>query len=461
MSCSLIGKTHMYADAEGLKRLGIAPDSVIGARVSECGFDAYAREDGLRGDGPDGIYDTKPSPYNDYLHDKGYEAENAWHDHANSGITDAGEVASGFLMANANLPANIAEEDSETPWLTSTAIEFLRERKAIGEPWCCHLSYIKPHWPYIVPAPYHNMYGVEHMLPVNRDVIEKENTHPVYQAFMNNIIGQAFQRDEVLDKVVPAYMGLIKQCDDQLGRLFAYLESSGQMDDTLIVLTSDHGDYLGDHWLGEKDLFHQASVKVPLIVYDPSTDADATRGTVCDALVESIDLAATFVDYAGGEVPEHIIEGKTLRPFLEDSSPTTWRDFVISEYDYSLTPMCKRLGLEPVEARLFMVADHRYTFMHAEGGFRPLLFDRETDPNEFIDLGTSEAHQSIIDEFYVKLGRWARRGSQRTTISDNDIIAKRGGNFRRGILVGLYDDDDVSDELIANYRGTAKRYVDP
>ena len=73
-----------------------------------------------------------------------------------------------------------------------------------------------------------------------------------------------------------AYMGLIKQIDDQMGLLFKHLRDSGQMDNTVIVITSDHGDYLGDHWLGEKDLFHEPSVKVPLIIYDPSPEADAT-----------------------------------------------------------------------------------------------------------------------------------------------------------------------------------------
>jgi arylsulfatase A-like enzyme len=118
-----------------------------------------------------------------------------------------------------------------------------------------------------------------------------------------------------------------------------YLEETGRMEDTMIVLTSDHGDYLGDHWLGEKDLFHEQSVKVPLIVYDPSPEADATRGTVCDELVESIDLAATFIEAAGGKVPDHIVEGRSLAPFLRGEKPGEWRDFAVSEYDYSATPM--------------------------------------------------------------------------------------------------------------------------
>src|SRR3546814_15024386 len=84
-------------------------------------------------------------------------------------------------------------------------------------------------------------------------------------------------------------MGLVKQLDDHFGRLFAFLEAEGRMADTLIVLTSDHGDYLGDHWLGEKELFHEESVRIPMIICHPSAEADATRGTCDSRLVEAID----------------------------------------------------------------------------------------------------------------------------------------------------------------------------
>ena len=111
-------------------------------------------------------------------------------------------------------------------------------------------------------------------------------------------------------------MGLIKQIDDQLGVLFRFMQARGLMDNTLIVFTSDHGDYLGDHWMGEKDLFHEPSVKVPLIVCDPSAAADAARGTVCDALVETIDLAPTFLEALGADPAEqsHRLEGRSLVP---------------------------------------------------------------------------------------------------------------------------------------------------
>lgn len=452
MDCWLIGKTHMKADAAGMARLGLAPDSMIGARQAECGFDSWIRDDGLWAYGPDGYYDEKRSPYNEYLKSKGYDGENPWADYANAGISDD-QIASGWMFRNADKPANIREEDSETPWLTSETIAFMEQAKG---PWCAHVSYIKPHWPYIVPAPYHDMFGKNHVPQAKRHDVERDNPHPVFGAYMENKIAQAFQRDEVREKVIPAYMGLIKQCDDQLGRLLAYLEETDTLKDTMIVLTADHGDYLGDHWLGEKDLFHEQSVKVPMIIFDPRDTADSTRGTSCDALVESIDLAATFVEAAGGVVPDHIIEGRSLLPWLRGERPE-WREFAISEYDYSATPQAVKLGLNPRDARLFMVFDGRYKMMHAEGGFRPMLFDLQNDPDEFDDLAKTDSHADVLERMYGMLAQWGRRMSQRVTRSEQEIIAMRGASGRKGVLPFLYDGSEVPEELTQTYRGALRQ----
>ena len=455
MDCWLIGKTHMKADAEGMERLGLSPDTIIGARQAECGFDTWIRDDGLWAQGPDGFYDEKRSPYNEYLKDKGYPSENPWADFANAGIDDEGDIASGWIFKNADKPANVSEEDSETPWLTTKTIEFMKEKTG---PWCAHVSYIKPHWPYIVPAPYHNMFGENHVPAPTRDMAEREDPQPVFGAYMENKIATAFQSDEVRKKVIPAYMGLIKQCDDQLGRILEHLEQTDTLKDTMIVLTSDHGDYLGDHWLGEKDLFHEQSVKVPMIVYDPRAGADVTRGTTSDALVESIDLAPTFVDFAGGKIADHILEGRSLTPILHGET-VEWRDVAISEYDYSATPQAVKLGLAPRDARLFMVFDGRYKLMHAEGGLRPMLFDLQNDPEEFHDLAKDSVRtpeiETEIDRLYAHLFKWARRMSQRVTKSEDDIIAMRGRSIRRGILPFLADGTEVPEELLQFYKGKA------
>jgi len=173
-------------------------------------------------------------------------------------------------------------------------------------------------------------------------------------------------------------------------------------------------------------------------------------------LVEAIDLAPTIIEAMGGEPPDNILEGRSLLPFLRGETPTDWREFAISEYDYSATPMCTNLGLRPKDARLFMVATDRYTFMHAEGGFRPMLFDRNIDPVELNDLGQSDAHTAVIAEMYDHLAAWGRRMSQRTTISDAEIEGKRGGPENVGIFIGAFDEAEFEPRFTRKLTGKAK-----
>lgn len=457
MGCWLVGKTHMKADRKGMRRLGLEPDSIIGARVAECGFDVWERDDGMRPEGPDGFYDEGGAlKYNEFLRSKGYAGDNPWHDYANSGIDDAGNVLSGWFLENSDQPANIREDDSETPYLTRRGIEFI---EAQGDaPWCCHLSYIKPHWPYVVPEPYASMFGPRDFLPVNRSEAERDTDHPVFKGFQNAPVSKAFSRDDVRNKVLGAYMGLIKQCDDQMGVLFEWLEKTGRMDDTMIVVTSDHGDFLGDHWLGEKTFFHDASIKVPLIIYDPSEDADATRGTVSDAMVECIDLLPTFVDVAGGmsEALDHVVEGRSLMPLLHGGAGPT-RNVMICEYDYSATPLADRLDLHPKNARMIMVADARYKMIHFESDHRPMLFDLEADPDELVDLGNDAAHSDIVARLYDHLFEWACRPSARTTVSSDMLRSIRKKVGRTGVLLGVVGQGDVSSEFTENYVGRKAR----
>jgi arylsulfatase A-like enzyme len=319
------------------------------------------------------------------------------------------------------------------------------------QPWCLHLSYIKPHWPYIVPDPYHRMYGSNDVIAVRRSERERDNPHPVFGAFMQHRVGRAFSQPGVREHVIPAYMGLIKQIDDQLGKLFAFMNERDLFDNTMVVFTSDHGDYLGDHWLGEKDLFHEASVKIPLIVCDPSPAADATRGSCNDTLVESIDLLPTFVEACAGRAQPHRLEGRSLLPWLRGDRPRRWRSHVISEYDYSMLPGSAALQVAPCDARLFMIADQRWKYIAAPG-FRAMLYDRRTDPDEYVDLGDDAAHADVRAELESVLNRWARRLSQRTTLSDEDILARRGGSIGRGVLIGYWDESQAP-QALAEFKG--------
>jgi arylsulfatase A-like enzyme len=318
--------------------------------------------------------------------------------------------------------------------------------EAGDEPWLCHLSYIKPHWPYIVPAPYHDMYGPDDILPAVRSEAEKATDHPVFKAYIESRICRTFARDEVRERVIPAYMGLIKQLDDQLGVLFAHMEKRGMFENTMIVFTSDHGDYLGDHWMGEKDLFHEQSVRVPMIIYDPRPEADTGRGTATDAFMESIDLAPTFIDFFGGAQKPHIIEGKSLTPLLNGTTPENWRTYAISEYDYATRPARLALGTDQETAQLFMIRDQQWKFIHAVG-YRPILFDLENDPDELTDLGASPdpAHEEVRRRMRDALFEWACRHHSRITRTPEEI-ENMAGKEPPGVLIGFWDEEDLAAE---------------
>ncbi|MBT9370012.1 sulfatase-like hydrolase/transferase [Rhizobium sp. CSW-27] len=444
---ALIGKTHMVADQEGMQRLGIDPASIIGVHVSQCGFEPFERDDGLH---PSTDYDPDPA-YDRYLRDLGFEDANPWEHYANSGEGDDGEDFNGWLLTHADKAARIPEEHSETPYMTRRAIRFIDEAEARGESWCAHLSYIKPHWPYIVPAPYHTMYSARDVKPAVRHVAERVDPHPVLAAFQQERYSLNFSRDEVREKVIPAYMGLIKQIDDQMGVLFDFLEARGLFDNTLIVFTSDHGDYLGDHWLGEKYMFHDASVKVPLIIYDPSPEADATRGSVRDDLVEMIDMAPTFLEFLGGGSKPHILEGRSALPLLRDARASNGRRYAVSEYDYAGDRVRLALDLPVSECRLYMITDAHHKLVTGPG-IAPMLFDLAGDPDELVDRGRDPEMTPVITRLDMALNHWLQTPANRITVPD-DWVTSTDEKMRyfdplieQGVLIGYWDEAELEEQ---------------
>ena len=111
------------------------------------------------------------------------------------------------------------------------------------------------------------------------------------------------------------YHGAQKEVDDQLAHLFDYLEATGLADSTLVVLTSDHGEMGGDHWLLEKVGYWDESFHVPLIIRDPDPAASPTRGRVVHSFTESVDVLPTICAWLGIEVPLQA-DGFALQPFI-------------------------------------------------------------------------------------------------------------------------------------------------
>mgnify|MGYP006278213265 CR=1 FL=1 len=429
---ALVGKTHMVPDLEGLKRLGVDPKTDLGVHLSQCGFEPYERDDGVHPPG-------KLNPdlgYNRYLNALGYAGANPWHDHANSALGADGSVLSGWSLRHARLPARVAEPHSETAYMTDRALQFIRETG--DRPWVLHLSYIKPHWPLMAPAPYHALYGPDDVPAPVRSAAEREHAHPVVRAFMDMECSQTYSDDTMRAATVPTYMGLIRQLDDHIGRLLDELERSGRLDDTAIIFTSDHGDYLGDHWLGEKELFHDASARIPLLISDPDPSADATRGTTDARMVEAIDIVPTILDWMGIADPGQRIEGRSLAPSLRAAAETDpWRDAAFSEIDYAFYRSRLTLGVSPAAARAWMVRSERWKYVHYKG-FAPQLFDLQEDPDELVDLGGSAGHAAVRAEMQsMLLDRLTDRRS-RVALSDQVVADRTDGSTRAGVIIGQW-----------------------
>jgi arylsulfatase A-like enzyme len=217
------------------------------------------------------------------------------------------------------------------------------------------------------------------------------------------------------------------------------MESQGRWQDTLVVFCSDHGDYLGDHHLGEKELYHDTVNRTPLIIYDPDSRADALRGHVeSQRFVEAIDLAPTFMDALGARPHPDRLEGASLVPILRGEPTPTWRSFTVSEFDYSFRTATRRaLGRPIKQCGITTMRDHQYKYVHCEG-FRPLLFDLQSDPDEFFDLGSESSSRQVLDAYAAKLADWLMARRRYTTSNDRFVDAWLQDPRYGGMKIGVW-----------------------
>ena len=433
MQAVVVGKSEGNFNASAASRFNVTSGSMQEQCLGNNGFVPYELFAGLY---PDPILPADLG-YSRYLRSRGFGGDNPWETWANSAVDSNGKIVSGWQMRNAALAARVPEEHSETAFITNRAIDFINNLTT-DDRWCMHLSYIKPHWPYLAPAPYHSLFGPDQVLAAARSETERQDPHPVYQAFMAQGYSENFSHDKVRHTVIPAYMGLISQLDHHIGRVLARLDEKGLRENTLVVLTSDHGDYLGDHWLGEKDLHHEPSIRIPLIISDPSPTADSTRGTASNNLVESIDLVPTFVEYAGGAICQERVEGRSLMPLLRGTTPTSpWRDYIVSEIDFGDRGPRTLLNLHPYDCRARIIRTQQWKYVLHEK-FRPQLYNLFDDPNEFKDLGDDPAYSGPRADLHEALFCWQRKLKARTEVQAEELLGRGperdGSEF--GILIG-------------------------
>lgn len=217
------------------------------------------------------------------------------------------------------------EAHSVGQFLTDAATAWIGEQH---EPWFAHLSYLRPHPPYAAPGRWADEYDPRQA----GTPIEPVDPVPRYHAAaLQNPAATAPTDPDELAELRAQYFGMIGHVDHQIGLLCDVLRTSGQWANTLVIVTADHGEMLGDHGFKEKLGYWEQSYAIPCIVRDPRHTAG--HGAVVDRFTENVDVMPTICEAIGEPVPSQC-DGFPLTSFLRGETPPRWRNAAHWEYDW-------------------------------------------------------------------------------------------------------------------------------
>ncbi|MER8629391.1 alkaline phosphatase family protein [Mesorhizobium opportunistum] len=331
-------------------------------------------------------------------------------------------------------PPAYSKDHTPTAFLTGEFIRWLGEQEQAA-PWFAHLSFI-------VPEPYNTLYDPAEGPAFHRAESwrAEAQSHP-YLAydlggqkrarFRPGAVGKVHDWSEDDFRQIRAiYYGMIAEMDAQLGRIWQAVKAAGAWNDTVIVLTSDHAEMMGDHFMLGKGGYFDGSYHIPLIIRDPRHRKAA--GSSVDRFTEAVDILPTLMDLLG-EAPEPHLDGCSLKPFLSGGTPAVWRDAAHWEFDFRSIAdgeAERHFGIASRQCNLAVIRTKKFKYVHFGGGLPPLLFNVEADPGELTNLATSPAHLSTRLEFAERLLAWRAEHLDQSLalaeLTDNGVVGYVG-----------------------------------
>jgi len=251
-----------------------------------------------------------------------------------------------------------------------SAMEALPQMAKGDRPWMLYCGTGGPHDPFIIPEKYANMYDPDQVELPESFLDTLEDKPRIYQRMRYQYWGQ-LTADEVRASIAH-YWGYCTMLDEMFGELLDTLEQTGQLDDTLIIFTSDHGDYCGAHGLYCKGVpaFREA-YNVPLAMR--WANGMEGGGRIVDEFTCQSDMAQTFRDLAGCDVPDDM-PGRSIAPLMLGDTPDDWRKEMHFQFN----------GVELYYSqRTCLTRDWKYVY----NGFDfDELYDLQNDPHEMVNL---------------------------------------------------------------------------
>ena len=328
-----------------------------------------------------------------------------------------------------NAPALYSADHSDTAFLTDRMLEDLPTR---GDGWCAHVTFIRPHPPFVAPAPFNSLVDPAAMpAPAGGDSAAFAAAHPfnaqamAYRQARDMVCGfpDLAPSPQTTAMLRAVYMGLVAELDHHFGRIIDHLKSRGCYEDTLIVVTSDHGEMLGDHGCWGKMNYLDAAFRVPLMVRVPGAGPARINHPT-----ESVDVMPTILDWLGQESPDSV-DGYSLLPLARGELPQGWRDYTVSELDFGdpVTPTAaqRELGLSSQECGVAILRTESHSLVHFNGGLAPILFDHEGEGearNIAGDSGADSLRLAMLERLLTHRMRHAEGRFSRTMITSEGAV---------------------------------------